>query len=392
VRIAYVTETWHPSVDGVVTRLQSTLDCLTQLGHQTLVIAPAPPHRTTSSGRADATASGGPDGSVDRVVRVPSISLPFLAGGRPFGSPVSGRVRSAVADFGADIVHVVNPFWMARTGINAARVLGLPLVASFHQDLAMVAQHMHLSLLAKIIWGYTRRRHADADITLATSQAMLDLLADHNIGHRLALWPWGVDTDRFTPNRRSPDVGRRLADADTDRIIAVYAGRLAPEKGLHRLYPLAHDPGISLVIAGDGPQRPVLERHLAGGCVRYTGWLTGDELADVYANADVFVFPSTTETLGFGLIEALAAGLPAVAADSAPTREVLGDSNAGTIVPVAGWDTAAVRAARWIGGPGRSAASEAARRQALQWDWMSATQTLVETYRSLPMQSSNSIV
>ncbi len=410
-----MTETWSPSVDGVVTRLQATRDCLDRLGHPSLVIAPAPPRHVTRSGRPLAAGSGEPnsaesasstaesaaelDRTADQVIRLPSTSLPFLAGGRPFGAPLPGRVRSAIEQFGADIVHVVNPFWMARAGNRAARVLGLPLVASFHQDLAMVAQHMHLGFLQQIIWGYTRRRYATADITLATSQAMLDLLAHHGVGEhrrsrhtgaghhngdqragRLALWPCGVDPDRFTPTRRSPEVRRRLAGPDEHRTIALYAGRLAPEKALDRLYPLAHDPDTVLVIAGDGPQRPVLERDLAGGSVRFTGWLTADELADAYAAADVFVFPSTTETLGFGLIEALAAGLPVIAADSAPTREILGASPAGKTVPAAAWDAEVIAAVRWFGGPGRAAASSQARQRAAGWDWDAATRGLVALY------------
>lgn len=379
-KIAYVTETWHPSVDGVVTRLRATMECLSQLGHQALVVAPEPPGRNVRSGTTTGAGSDRP--APYEVLRLPSVSPPHVAGGRPFGIPMRNRVRSRIEEFGADLVHVVNPFLMARAGIAAAEQLRLPLVASFHQDLAMVARHMRLGFLDKIIWGYTRRRYATAKTTLATSQAMMDLLGQHGIG-RVALWPCGVDRDRFDPGRRSLTVRHGLTGGQPGRLLALYAGRLAPEKGLHGLYPLARDPNVVLVVAGDGPERPGMERDLAGCSVCFTGWLSQEDLADVYASCDVFVFPSVTETLGFGLVEALAAGLPVLAADSPPTREILGEGGAGAVLPVADWQSRVVAATRWIGGPERATASRNAREHAAQWDWSQATDRLVEIYRSV---------
>lgn len=395
-RIAYVTETWHPAVDGVVTRLDATLDSLHRMGHHTLVIAPSAPGRADRPAAATAPSGGVAD---DRVVRLPAVSLPALAGGRPFGMPLPGRVRTALDEFGADIVHVVNPFLMARAGVAAARRLGLPLVASFHQDLAMVTRHMRLGIPGGVVWGYTRRRYAHADITLATSQAMLELLDRHGVGRpgvgpaeggrirrrnrgRLALWPCGVDTDRFHPRHRSPRARDRLAGTATGRTIVLYAGRLAPEKGLRRLYPLARRRDLLLVVAGDGPQRCRMERDLAGCAVRFTGWLSGDDLAEAYAGADVFAFPSVTETLGLSLIEALAAGVPVLAADSPPTREILGPRG-GTTLPATDWEASAADTARFLGGPGRQTAAEHARERVAGWDWMEATGQLVGLYAQI---------
>lgn len=352
-----MTETWLPSVDGVVTRLRATLDSLHHLGHHTLVIAPGAPG--LGGRRGGATATGGGNESGQHIVSLPAMSLPFVAGGRPFGMPLSGRVSAALEEFGADIVHVVNPFLMARAGVTAARRLGLPLVASFHQDLAMVARHMRLGIPDDIVWGYTRRRRQNSG--------------------RLALWPCGVDAVRFHPGRRSPKARQRLAGAAAGRTVVLYTGRLAPEKGLHRLYPLARDRDVLLVVAGDGPERPRMERDLTGCSVRFTGWLSGEDLTDAYAGADVFVFPSITETLGLSLIEALAAGLPALAADSPTTREILG-SDGGTTVPVREWDATVADTARWLGGPGREMASHRARERVAQWDWTDSTRQLTDLY------------
>ncbi|MHB8506335.1 MAG: glycosyltransferase family 4 protein [Acidimicrobiales bacterium] len=356
-----MTETWHPSVDGVVTRLVATVDRLDRLGHSSLVIAPA--------GRTDATDA--------RTVSMPSIGLPFLAGGKPWGVPLTNRVTESVRRFRPDIVHVLNPFILGIAGVRAARRLRLPLVASFHQDIAAVAGHYHVGFLGPAIWAHVRRQHSYAALNLATSQAMADEMAAHGIAN-LGLWSYGVDTERFRPRPR-PHAGPAPAP-----VTALYVGRLAPEKDFERLAPLAGAPGVRLVVVGDGPLRSRFERSLAAPNVEFRGWLAGDTLAQVYSEADVFVFPSTTETLGLVLLEALASGLPVVAAGSAPSAEVLGDWDCGVLVDDAAWGDLATVVRRvgqrddlW------QQRSRLARARTREWDWASATDNLVDQYERL---------
>ncbi|WP_172836101.1 glycosyltransferase family 4 protein [Microlunatus soli] len=368
-RIAFGSETWAPSVDGVVTRLRATVTELRRAGHEVLLIVPD-----------GAGVREHPDGV--RVVELPSVSSRFVSGGRIFGLPWRGPVERALREFRPDLVHVLSPYILGRAVLAAAESLELPVVTSFHQDLATAARHAGLGLLSGPIWAYLRHQHGSSDRTLVTSQAMAELLPRHRI-EPVELWPFGVDLERFHPRRRDEAVRRALlGDHDRNDVVALYVGRLAPEKGLRRLYPLARARGVRLVLAGDGPMRNQLVEDLADTDTLFTGWLAGDELADLYASADVFTFPSNTETLGFVLIEALASGLPVLAADSAPTAEILGGSSGGAVVAEHDWGRAP-QLIRSLLTPSRQTVSRAARRRSLNWDWTVATEALVDIYRAV---------
>jgi len=366
-RIAYVTETWRPSVDGVVTRLEATLAQLGHLGHQALVVAP----------RGGEAGLGGVP-----VVGVPSVGFSFLAGGKPWGLP-SPRVGRALRKFRPDVVHVLHPFILGLAGVAAARRLRLPLVASFHQDIALVASRYHLGWLGPAIWAYTRYLHALADVTLATSHAAAATVAAHRIGPPL-LWPYGVDLDLFNPARRNERARARLTGGRHAHVVALYVGRLAPEKDLERLAPLATGCGLHLAVVGDGPLRPALERRLGGPSVTFLGRLTGTALAEAYASADVFVFPSTIETLGLVLLEALASGLPVVAFATGTSEEILAGETGSRLCPPGALELFPAMA-RELGTPGPAwlRRSRQARRAAQRWSWRTATEKLLAVYEAV---------
>jgi glycosyltransferase involved in cell wall biosynthesis len=143
---------------------------------------------------------------------------------------------------------------------------------------------------------------------------------------RLALWPYGVETDRFSPHWASREWRVRLSAWRPENLILLCVGRLAKEKSLHRLGPVVRKlEGVSLAFVGDGPLRPSLERLFAGTPTTFLGLLSGQDLSRAYASADVFLFPSDSETLGMVMLEAHAAGLPVVAADTPAARELVHD-------------------------------------------------------------------
>jgi glycosyltransferase involved in cell wall biosynthesis len=367
VRIAYVTETWHPSVDGVVTRLEATLAELRKLSHEALVIAP---------GGTEAETTDVP------VVGSPTVGLRFLAGGKPWGLPTA-RAARALREFQPDLVHVLHPFVLGLAGLAAARRYRLPLVASFHQDIAAVATYYHLGALSPLIWAYTRRLHREAAATLATSRAAAGSLAEHRIGSPL-LWPYGVDLELFSPARRTERARKLLTGGRTAEVVALYVGRLAPEKDLDRLAPLAAAEGVHLAVVGDGPLRPELGCRLAGPSATFLGSLSGTSLAEAFAAADVFVFPSTTETLGLVLLEALASGLPVVAFDTETSREVLAGDTGSRLCRLE--DVKSFPAVvREVGaaGPVRDCRAAQARQAAERWSWATATEKLLALYESV---------
>lgn len=359
-RIAIVTETWRPSTDGVVTRLSATVRELVRRGHEVLILAPA-------GGEAEF------DGAT--VHGVPTLSVPFVYGGKPWGLPVPqvGRVLRA---FRPDVIHVVNPILLGIAATVSAVRQRVPLVASYHTNVAAYAGYYHVGWLRPVIWRLLRALHRRAAVNLATSAATCGELEQQGIP-QVQLWRRGVDLDLFHPHRRTRPSGAR---AESERAVALYVGRVAEEKGLYRLSSFSHADGIDVVIVGDGPQRQELAERLPAAT--FTGILHGHNLARVYANADVFVFPSTTETLGLVLLEALASGLPVVAADSPASREILGDCAAARLFPTDQPHLIIDMVRELLTSASRRELTMAARQAAEGWGWSAATQQLLDYYRT----------
>jgi glycosyltransferase involved in cell wall biosynthesis len=229
----------------------------------------------------------------------------------------------ALRQFRPDVVHAVNPVLLAAGGVGWARRNRVPLVASYHAHVPSYAAQYGIGVFERFGWRYIRTLHNLADVNLCTSMATMELLVDLGI-ERLNLWPYGVDQALLQLPAASGHWRSRLSCGHPERPILLFVGRLAKEKHVETLLPAARQlDGCSLAIVGDGPQRSSLEREFAGTNTTFLGILTGPDLLGAYASADVFVFPSTTETLGLVLLEAHAAGLPVVAADSTTSRELV---------------------------------------------------------------------
>ncbi|MFI5615068.1 glycosyltransferase family 4 protein [Amycolatopsis sp. NPDC051903] len=349
-RIAFVTETWLPSADGIVTRLVATVRELHAAGHDVLVIAPD----------GASTALTGAE-----VRTVPTFGAKFLYGGKRWGLPLP-RAGRYLREFDPDVVHLVNPVLLGTAGLAAARSQGRRVVASYHTDIARYARHYRLGPAVPLIRSLLRALHGRADLNLATSTASIEELARHGITG-VRLWPRGVDLHRFHPAPRHHATGRP---------VALYVGRLAAEKGLHRLAPLATPAGgFRLVLVGDGPARTHLQRTLPP-CTTFTGMLHGDALAEAYRTADLFVFPSTTDTLGLVLLEALASGLPVLAAESPAARTTLSGTTAARFFPVDRPADLPAHARTLLGGDHRTEA----RRHVAESGWDTATDRLLALY------------
>ncbi len=314
-RIAMFTETFLPSTDGIVTRLCATLKYLEREGHEVLLFAP--------SGSPQSYASA-------TIVGIPA--MPFILYPEKRYSLPLPRIGKHLRAFRPDLIHVVNPAFLGIGGIYYAWKSHLPLVASYHTNVPAYARHYKLEFLEPLLWWYFRTLHNRAHLNLATSRATLRELERQGF-QNLELWERGVDVELFRNAPYSEEMRRRLApQAEPGDRVLLYVGRLASEKNIERMRPVLDAiPDLHLAIVGDGPHRPDLERVFAGTRTHFTGYLHGQELAQAYQAADAFLFPSTTETLGLVLFEAMAAGLPVVAADSPPTREVLEDGRAGFI-------------------------------------------------------------
>ncbi len=371
-RIAFFTETFLPKVDGIVTRLTKTLQHLVAAGDEVLIFCP----------------EGAPDSYLGaKVVGVPAMPLPLypelkLALPRP-------AVSEALEQFRPDLVHVVNPAVLGLGGIWLAKSRNLPLVASYHTHLPKYLEHYGMGMLEPLLWELLKAAHNQASLNLCTSTAMVNELAAKGIQHT-ALWQRGVDTDLFRPELRNDSMRARLHGPydDTGHLL-LYIGRLSAEKQIERIRPVLEAlPHTRLALVGDGPHRQQLERCFEGTPTTFVGYLAGEELASAYACGDAFLFPSSTETLGLVLLEAMAAGCPVVGADRGGIPDIVSDGENGCLYDPDQPHSLTAAVKRLLGeAQTRASLRQAARQEAERWGWAGATEQLRGYYRKVLNQA-----
>jgi phosphatidylinositol alpha 1,6-mannosyltransferase len=289
-RVAIVTESFVPQVNGVSNTVRHIVRELGVAGHELLVVAPGP----------------GPveHGGVP-VIRVRSVGLPGYRS-FPIGLP-DAAVRRSLARFRPDVVHLASPIALGAVGLRAARRLGIPTVAVYQTDIAGFARQYGIRADA-VLDRWVGRLHRRVDRTLVPSSCSLAQLEALDVPD-LHLWRRGIALDLFDPARRSPELAGSWTGEG--RIAVGYVGRLAHEKQVHRLGVLAGLPGVQLVVIGDGPARAELERQLPDAV--FTGMLHGTDLATAFASLDAFVHTGDAETFCQTIQEAQASGVPVVA-------------------------------------------------------------------------------
>ncbi len=314
-RIAYVTESFPPVVNGVAITAMRVAEHLVRRGHQPLVIAPE--------------AGAGPrwpdEDFCFPVARMPSVGLPVYPDFR-FGLP-GPRIRAAIEAHQADLVHLAGPVMFGASGGAAARSLGLPVVAVYATDMAAYARAYHLGRLGEsVAWRLTRRTHNAVDLTLSPSTATAtDLRARDSSGS--ASGDRGVDT-AVRPGKRDHELRARLAPSG--ELIVGYVGRLAAEKRLDLLTGVAALPGVRLVIVGAGPTEAAGEGALPTAAVpRAEPWRRACENI---CELDIFVHSGPHETFGNTLQEAAASGLPVVAPAAGGPLDLVEDGVTGFLV------------------------------------------------------------
>jgi glycosyltransferase involved in cell wall biosynthesis len=341
--------------------LVQTLHELQRRGHDVLVIAP---------GGVEETA---PDA---HRVGATSIRVGFIYGGQPWGIPTPrlGRVLDA---FQPDVVHAVNPVLLGWAGVVHARARSLPLVCSYHTHVMRYAGYYHLSALRGILTATVRGAHRRAHVNLVTAQPSTAVL-ERWASPRIRMWRGAVEHGRFSPDCARPEVRRVLTDGHPERRIVLHVGRLAAEKELERLLPLAGG-DRHLALVGEGPARSALQRAAAGRQVTFAGSLHGVELARAYASADVFAFPSRTDTLGLSLLEAMASGLPVVAARTEASEALLGSAPDAELVDISDAAALEARVTRLLAHPpDRTRIAASAR--GFTPTWADATEDLLRAY------------
>jgi glycosyltransferase involved in cell wall biosynthesis len=281
----------------------------------------------------------------DFLVR--SLAFPFDATLR-MGLPEGRRLTRRWRGERPDLVHVATQGPLGASALFVARRLGLPVATSFHTNFDQFAAHYGIKFLVPAIVRYLRAFHNRVAVTLVPSESARARLAALGF-QRLRIVGRGVDGARFHPNQRRLELRRALGIRD-DELALLSVGRLAPEKGIALAIEAARAISATrparLIVVGDGPLRRALSA--ANPDARFLGHLDGDDLARHYASADLFLFPSRTETFGNVVLEAMASGLPVIAFADAAAAECIRNGVDGVTVPLespAAFVDAAVRVA-----------------------------------------------
>jgi glycosyltransferase involved in cell wall biosynthesis len=251
-----------------------------------------------------------------------------------FGLPAGVRLRERWASLRPDVVYVATEGPLGWSAVRAARLLGIPVRGGFHTNFHRYAPHYRAGWLEHGIARYLRTFHNRTDGTLVPTAELRDQLRAAGF-QNLTVLGRGVDGRLFTPARRSVALRRAWGASESD-LVALYVGRVAPEKNIElavRAYHAMRQIGgvVRFVVVGDGPSRVALQQALPDVC--FGGVMTGEPLAEHYASADVFLFPSLTETFGNVTLEAMASGLVVVAYDYAAARAHVEPGHSGVLVP-----------------------------------------------------------
>lgn len=327
-RVAIITENFLPKLDGVTRTLARLLEHLQMQGHQALLLGPD---------------SGMEQYAGAKLVGTAGLPLPFYPELKfNFFRPLFIR---RLNEFCPDIVHLVDPVVLGATGLAAARALNLPVVSSFHTNLAAYCGHFGFRVFTRPMWSYNRFIHNQCDLTFCPSPSTGAMLREHGF-ERVRIWPRGVDTALFRPQRRSKALRAGWLKANgnpehEEKTIMLYVGRVSWEKNLRLLaaaYRAMDHTRCHLVIVGDGPALKEVQQAFRDVPVTFTGYLTGEELATAYASADIFAFPSTSETFGQVVLEAMASALPVAGVLSEGVRDLVVDGQSGFLLDPAGLD------------------------------------------------------
>ena len=313
--ITFVTDTYSPQANGVATTLERLVKGLRERGHSLDVIRPA-------------VLACDEEG-----LQVPSIGLPGYKEVR-FGFPIKLVLQARWYKRRPDVIYVATETPLGASAISAARALGIPVASGFHTNFQQYMAHYQVPLLEKAAVKYLRHVHNRSTCTFVPSR---DVIADlDSKGFRnLELLPNGVDTRLFSPKKRSQAL-RQSWGAREGTLVGLYVGRIAAEKNLPLLVKSFLEiqkriPDFRGVFVGAGPKLEELKRD--NPQFIYPGVLRGEELAEHYASADIFLFPSITETFGNVTMEAMASGLAVVAYDYAAAKQHIRNGENGFTAP-----------------------------------------------------------
>ncbi len=312
-KVALFADTFLPQVNGVTNTLLHLLEHFDKKGVDTKLFVPK--YET------------GNDYDAERFY---SIKF-FLYPDARIAFPNFFRINAALADFKPDVVHNMTEFFMGTTGLGYGRAHGVPSISNYTTNFSQYADYYKLFILKPTIWNWMRWFHTQSILTLCPSKSAQNILKSHGITNT-GIFSRGIDSKRFHPMYRRTALRDHLGI--TDKTAFLYVGRISVEKNLdmlgeaYRILKQKYGNSAALVITGDGPYIEKCRRTFPDDTV-FTGLKTGRELSEIYASCDVFVCPSSTETFGNVVLEAMASGLPVIGSDTGGVGELIENGSSG---------------------------------------------------------------
>ncbi|WP_166241263.1 glycosyltransferase family 4 protein [Paenibacillus turpanensis] len=375
-RVAIFTDTFLPEVNGVARTLGRWTNYLESQGIACKVFAPSSEER--SEVRRSET-------MVERFYSIPFLLYPECK----LAIPNPLNIKRTLKEFKPTLIHVATPFNLGLYGVHYAKKHRIPLVASYHTHFDQYLAHYRLEWLEAMLWRYMLWFHQDCRKVYVPSHSTLTHLQSKGFNTPLEIWGRGVDCSRFRPDVNQAQVLAGF-EADPSKFTYLYVGRLAPEKSVSVLLDAFRQlpPEIAgrsqLLIAGDGPSYDEIAESLGESTqIKLLGFVQGQQLADLYAASDVFVFPSATETFGNVVLESMAAGTPVIGAKAGGVQDNVLHNQTGLLCPpgdVTAFRDAMVQLYRNAGQ--RLLMSAAGRAYAMQQSWPSIFDRLLLSFRA----------
>jgi glycosyltransferase involved in cell wall biosynthesis len=368
-RIAFIADSLPPSTDVVALTYKNLVGTLENKNVEFYFLSPFKPGDDISWS--------------NKVNQVYYVRFLFYTHYR-LGLPLMQNLQEKLDQFQPDIIHVSSPTFMGKMGINYANRRQIPAVATYHTDLVSYLKYHGFKLIEELAWSYLRWFYNQFDKILAPSPTTARILESKGF-ENVTLWQRGIDVERFSPALRDQNLRKNYAPHGEPMLL--FVGRLVKEKDLDDLIEVDRrlkkmSEKFKIVVVGDGPMRDELERELPDAV--FTGYLHGNDLSVMYASADIFVFPSTTETFGNVILESLASGLPVVTVDKGGVSDLVRNGETGFICKSNSPDDLTEKITLLLhDNELRGKFAKAGQRFAKQFSWNAINSNLLDRYKEL---------
>lgn len=307
-KVAVFTDTYLPQINGVTNTLNNLINYFETSGIEYKIFTPKYEIEQQDQ----------------NIESFHSIKFIFYPENR-LAIPSKSRIHSILSEFQPDIIHIMTEFNLGLAGLNYGRSHGIPTITNYTTNFSQYTDYYKINFLKQPLWNYLKWFHTQSDLTLCPSETVRKVLHVHGIPNT-AIFSRGIDFNGFHPSNRTYELRRKMGIED--KIAFLYVGRVSFEKDLdilcksYQTICQTYKERVTMVITGEGPYLEKCKQMFPKDTI-FTGYKKGKELKELYASCDIFTFPSSTETFGNVVLEAMASGIPIIGADAGGVGEII---------------------------------------------------------------------